>query len=311
MLGSFTESAVVLYEKLTDLHNDQKAFSEATFGADTARGPIGAFRHLAKEAAEAADRLAADDHVPGTPASPEALTEMADCFLLLLDGLRRAGHKFGALVDAARAKLEVNKTRTWPAPTDATTPIEHVRAVEPAAPAAPAAGEGTIPAGLTLRPGPNPFAVFAATAAADAALAAALPAHLCPAAGTFTPADFKRCVGPFARDFDRADLELIAQAANCDAHEGAEWMPYYKAANAILVSAFAGAMACLRATVLGKFNPVGRYNHAVRLGRQYCAQMLLVGRGPSGVVNPRVQTEVDAQARHWATDVLAVLDPRR
>jgi len=304
MLGQFTESAVLLYEKLTDLHRDQQAFSEATFGADAARGPIGAFRHLAKEATETADRLEADGHAPGTQASAPALIEMADCFLLLLDGLRRSGYKFGTLVDAAREKLEVNKKRRWPAPADATTPVEHVREPEPV----PA--EVTIPAGLTLS-GPSAYAQFQRAVLADATRAAALPPVAPAPAGRFAADDLRACVGPFATDFDATDVRFIVESANSDAHEGPEWMPYYKAANAVLVAAFAGAVSLIRATRLGKVDPIGRYNLLVKLGRQYCAQMFLVGRGPSGLINPRVQAEVDHQARHWSADVLAPFDPRR
>lgn len=304
MLGQYTESAVLLYEKLLDLHTDQKAFSEATFGADTIRGPIRAFRHLAKKAAEAADRLEADGHVPGAQASAPALVEMADCFLLLLDGLRRSGYKFGTLVDAAREKLEVNKKRRRPTPTDATAPVEHVREPAPAAP--PVAP----PAGLSLS-GPSAFAQFQRAALADAVRAAALPPVAPAPAGRFAADDLRACVGPFATDFDETDVRLICESANSDPHEGPEWMPYYKAANAVLVAAFAGAVSLIRATRLNKVDPVGRYNLLVKLGRQYCAQMFLVGRGPSGLINPRVQAEVDHQARHWAADVLAPFDPRR
>lgn len=60
--------------------------------------------------------------------SSESLTEeLADCILLILDASRRAGVKPMQLVEAAQRKMKVNKSREWPEPTDATTPVEHIR----------------------------------------------------------------------------------------------------------------------------------------------------------------------------------------
>lgn len=132
MIGRFTGNAVDLYEKLTDLVQDQAEWSQKTFGADPERGPIGPLKHLAKEAGEAqgawvvliGTRSLDPDHA-GT-AERHYLEELADCLLLLLDAIRRGGHKFGHVVDAAREKMVKNKARTWPAPTS-DEPVEHVR----------------------------------------------------------------------------------------------------------------------------------------------------------------------------------------
>lgn len=101
-------------DQLRDLIEDQAAWSQETFGSDLDRGPVGALKHLAKEAEEAA-------------ANPTDIVEYADCFLLLIDATRRAGWKLGHVIEAAIAKMEINKTRTWPRPVD-DTPVEHVRA---------------------------------------------------------------------------------------------------------------------------------------------------------------------------------------
>jgi len=92
---------------------DQAEWSQATFGSDTSRGPLGALRHLEMEAREA--QQAPDD--------PE---EYADCFLLILDAARRAGISADALVAAARQKMIINRQRQWPRPVD-DTPVEHLR----------------------------------------------------------------------------------------------------------------------------------------------------------------------------------------
>jgi len=92
--------------KLEDLILDQSQWSQATFGEDSVRGPMGALKHLEKEAAEAQRAL---DIGPDN-----TLEEMADCFLLLLDANRRAGFKIGDLIEAAKVKMVVNKQRTWP-----------------------------------------------------------------------------------------------------------------------------------------------------------------------------------------------------
>jgi len=99
-----------LYESIA---RDQSEWSQATFGADKKRGPIGALKHLAKEAQECIDK-------------PNDELEYADCFLLILDASRRAGIGFIDLLKAAQKKMEINKSRAWPKPVD-DTPVEHVR----------------------------------------------------------------------------------------------------------------------------------------------------------------------------------------
>lgn len=107
------ETNTVLAIKFRDLIRDQSQWSQATFGTDLERGPLGALRHLEREAVEA----------QGAPTDVE---EYADCFLLILDAARRAGISPLQLIEAAQQKLEINKRREWPGPVD-DQPVEHVR----------------------------------------------------------------------------------------------------------------------------------------------------------------------------------------
>lgn len=111
-----TENQIDFCDKLADLVDDQSQWSQSTFGSDSERGPIGALKHLAKEANECIEAI-------GTPNYAE---EIADCFLLLIDAARRGGVTIPSMVYAARRKMIVNKYRSWPKPTS-DEPVEHVR----------------------------------------------------------------------------------------------------------------------------------------------------------------------------------------
>jgi hypothetical protein len=100
-------------DELRKLADDQSVWSQATFGTDADRGPIGALRHLEKEAREAQQ-------------TPGDLSEYADCLLLILDAARRAGFGPMALVLGAQNKMAVNNARSWPKPTT-DEPVEHNR----------------------------------------------------------------------------------------------------------------------------------------------------------------------------------------
>lgn len=101
------------FAKLQTLIREQAKWSQATFGSDLDRGPIGALKHLAKEVNETLEK-------------PRDRTEYADCFLLVIDAARRAGITFGDLVEASADKLEVCKQRQWGTP-NGDEPVEHVR----------------------------------------------------------------------------------------------------------------------------------------------------------------------------------------
>ncbi len=108
-----SDNAVSLGEQLLALANNQADWSQATFGTDQERGPLGALRHLEKEARE-------------TQAAPDDIEEYADCFLLILDAARRAGISPLQLIEASKRKMEINRQRKWPRPVD-DQPVEHVR----------------------------------------------------------------------------------------------------------------------------------------------------------------------------------------
>lgn len=108
-----SDNFTTLGELLSSLAKDQSEWSQATFGTDAERGPLGALRHLEKEALE-------------TQAAPNDIGEYADCFLLILDAARRAGISPLQLIEAAQRKMVINRQRTWPRPVD-DQPVEHVR----------------------------------------------------------------------------------------------------------------------------------------------------------------------------------------
>jgi hypothetical protein len=99
---------------LAEFWDAQAEWSQATFGTDRERGPIGALKHLVKEATECQSK-------------PGDLFEYADCLFLVFDSCRLAGFTFEQLRVACNEKLKINKARTWPRSVDG-QPCEHVRA---------------------------------------------------------------------------------------------------------------------------------------------------------------------------------------
>lgn len=112
-LGSPANSFGFAFGKLV---SRQSEWSQATFGTDAERGPLGALKHLEKEARECQTAETPDD----------LREELADCLLLLLDASRRAGFTPMDLVRAAQSKMAKNRSRKWPKPVDG-QPCEHVR----------------------------------------------------------------------------------------------------------------------------------------------------------------------------------------
>lgn len=122
-------SVVDLGVELTDLIDEQSSWSQKTFGADNVRGPIGALKHLekeAKEAWEASELYQGATTLMGDDARKSFQVELADCLLLLLDATRRSGMTMRQLIRVAKEKMAVNKAREWPKPTS-DEPVEHVR----------------------------------------------------------------------------------------------------------------------------------------------------------------------------------------
>jgi hypothetical protein len=105
---------------LEDFWHDQAEWSQATFGSDAERGPVGALKHLEKEAREAV----ADEHKLGRA------YEIVDCLFLVFDAARRHGMDYELLVDMAFTKLWINKSRKWAKPSNGDEPVEHDRTGE-------------------------------------------------------------------------------------------------------------------------------------------------------------------------------------
>jgi BMFP domain-containing protein YqiC len=99
-------------EELRRFWSDLSEWSQATFGHDCVRGPIGPLKHLALEVAECQE-------------SPFDVEEYADCVFLIFDACRRAGFTFDHLRDAIWKKLAKNKARQWGPPSE-TEPTMHI-----------------------------------------------------------------------------------------------------------------------------------------------------------------------------------------
>jgi len=115
--------------------NEQAEWSEATFGKTSERGPLGALKHLEKEAKECqieanlliyykVEEGITEEDIKTT--TDNLKVEIADCLFLTLDSARRAGMTLDELLDVAFEKLEVNKKRKWQRLTS-DGPVEHVR----------------------------------------------------------------------------------------------------------------------------------------------------------------------------------------
>jgi NTP pyrophosphatase (non-canonical NTP hydrolase) len=121
-------TAAVLGAELEALAKSHSEWSQATFGTDGERGPVGALLHLAKEAKETEEawREIGRDGASIDNGVRKMREEFADCLLLLLDSSRRAGLTPESLIREAWAKLEKNRQRAWPKP-QPDQPVEHVR----------------------------------------------------------------------------------------------------------------------------------------------------------------------------------------
>lgn len=106
---------------LTELWEDQSEWSQRTFGSDKERGPSGPLKHLAKEAFEALNASPLtlrqlSDLLAGITKSEEPvdIVELADCGLLILDAVRRAGYTLDDWMNAMYSKQAINiHERKW------------------------------------------------------------------------------------------------------------------------------------------------------------------------------------------------------
>ena len=123
-MSGYTITSLEFAEKFRDLVVDHGEWSQATFGLDDERGPLGPLKHLEKEAKEAQEAYMGIGEFSG--AFVKFRTELADCLLLILDASRRAKIKPMQLVEAAIEKMQINRARKWPSPAR-DEPVEHVR----------------------------------------------------------------------------------------------------------------------------------------------------------------------------------------
>lgn len=124
---------IMLGRAMYDLATEQGEWSQATFGTDKERGPIGALKHLELEVIEARQEAEKFRDWDGDLAELPKIArrfaiELADCLLLLLDASRRGGFTIMQLVEAAQAKMQINKHRTFIKPTT-DVPSQHVKEV--------------------------------------------------------------------------------------------------------------------------------------------------------------------------------------
>jgi len=121
-MGPYTMTAV----DMLDFYERHAEWSQETFGKDSERGPLGPLKHLAKEAQEAIEEAEkAAQSLPGW-SRDKLREEIADCLFLVFDASRRSGMSYAELTRVCMAKLDKNKTRSWPKPTS-DEPVEHVR----------------------------------------------------------------------------------------------------------------------------------------------------------------------------------------
>lgn len=116
---------------MADFHAQQAEWSQATFGPDSERGPLGPMKHLAREVLTEMLGIPRDEvtallrRAEGGDGLKDVI-EHADLQFLVFDAARRAGFTFKDLLEACFKKLAINKSREW-GPRSADQPVEHVR----------------------------------------------------------------------------------------------------------------------------------------------------------------------------------------
>lgn len=139
-MSSYTTAAYIFFDEMTDLIKEQAEWSNATFGDEKQRGPVGPLKHMAKEVCcelLGCDPLWFDQFVAGLQPRTYAnaqqsitdIMEYADLLILLLDSSRRAGHSFIEVIRAGREKMQENMKREWPKfdPSKVNEAVEHIR----------------------------------------------------------------------------------------------------------------------------------------------------------------------------------------
>lgn len=129
----------ILPDQMVQFWLQQAEWSQATFGSDSERGPMGPLKHLAREVLEellGIDRSKVTEILALAKPPSRDPVEYADLQFLTFDAARRAGLTYEALLSNCWSKLAINKAREWQAPTS-DEPVEHVRATSPVAEPAP------------------------------------------------------------------------------------------------------------------------------------------------------------------------------
>lgn len=132
---AYNLKAFTLGHRLLALADDQSEWSQKTFGTDHERGPVGAWRHLQKEAGETIEAwetmraLLESDDPSSVVQADKVAEEQGDMLLLWLDGCRRSGLTPSDVIQAAQAKMAVNRTRVYKRTPDG-VPAEHDRSGE-------------------------------------------------------------------------------------------------------------------------------------------------------------------------------------
>lgn len=103
------------------LWGEVSVWSQATFGTDDERGPIGPLDHLKKEIEECKAAI-----LLKCP-SDEIMLEFADLLILVCDAARRHKISQETLISYALSKMQINRNRIYHKPTDPNAVSEHVR----------------------------------------------------------------------------------------------------------------------------------------------------------------------------------------
>ena len=110
-------------DELQEFMNDVHKWADDTFGKErTAKAPL---YHLKKEVDEAVKAMEQGIR-------ENTLTELADCFILILNASSKYRMTFKELLEASKEKMIINKSRKWGKP-DRNGVVEHDRSeTEPA-----------------------------------------------------------------------------------------------------------------------------------------------------------------------------------
>ena len=114
-----------------------------------------------------------------------------------------------------------------------------------------------------------------------------------PAPGELTEERLREVIGPTPL-LDDEDYRLLVGSANADAHEGADWLPYYKAANGLLMQAFAMVEVVAAIPITPGSQADGRRAALIRKARGLVLlSQRVCGIGPQDVT-PELVSKVDA-----------------